>query len=255
MITRPFWDYTAHAETFDKRPDYSGETVTRLLDHISAFSGQAAADIGAGTGRLTIHLLERGLHVAAVEPNDRMRSIGVRKTEGKAVKWFPSIAEDTGLPDSAFYLVTFGSSFNVVDRLRALQETARILIPGGWFACLWNCRDLSDPVQSAVEAIIHRWIPNYDYGVRREDQTAMIEGTGFFRSVDRIEGRFTARVPVTDYLGAWRSHATLARQAGQNFEALISAIRESLSGQSIIEVPYNTRAWCARLDNKPHFKQ
>ncbi len=241
------WDYTAFAKSYDKRPDYSSEVIKQLLDHVGALPGQAAADIGAGTGRLAMHLLQRGLNVIAVEPNGDMRAIGICNTKGTSVKWCAATAEANGLTDGRFHLVAFGSSFNVTDRLKALQETARILIPGGWFTCLWNHRDLMDPIQAGIERIIHHFVPNYEYGVRREDQSRIIEESGLFTPVERMEGRFVARVAVSDYVQAWFSHATLARQAGEMFEAVVSAIDEFLSGQVSIEVPYYTRAWCARV--------
>lgn len=72
-------------------------------------------------------------------------------------------------------MVSFGSSFNVVERPAALREVKRIAVARGWFACRWNHRDLDDPLQKEVEATIVSLVPGYGYGVRREDQTAVIE--------------------------------------------------------------------------------
>ena len=246
-MTQLVWDFTPYAPFYDKRPDYSTDIIKRLLDHIGALPRQKVADIGAGTGKLTIHLLKHGLMVTAVEPNAAMRAIGIRNTLDHPVKWCAGTAEATGLSSGQFDLVTFGSSFNVTDRLKALEETARILTPGGWFTCLWNHRELSDPLQSGIEAIIHQYIPTYDYGVRREDQTEIIERSGFFCQVNRMEGRFVVRLSVLDHIEGWRSHATLARQAGQSFQAVIGAIEQYLSGRTVIEIPYYTRLWYARL--------
>lgn len=246
-MTQLKWDFTTCAPFYDKRPDYSADVIKRLIDHIEARPGQEVADIGAGTGKLTRHLLNDGLVVTAVEPNAAMRTIGIRNTLGNPVRWCTGTAEETGLSGRQFDLVTFGSSFNVTDRLQALKETARILAPDGWFTCLWNHRDLSDPLQSAIETIIHHHIPTYNYGVRREDQTEIIEGSGLFCRVNRMEDRFFVQLPVLDHIEAWRSHATLARQAEQNFETVIGAIKECLSGRTMIEVPYYTRVWYAQL--------
>ncbi len=241
------WNYGAFAKNYDRRPDYSRGVIGQLLDHVGALPGQAAADIGAGTGRLAMHLLQRGLNVIAVEPNEEMRAIGICNTKGTSVRWCGAMAEATGLKDDRFHLVAFGSSFNVTHRLKALQEAARILIPGGWFTCLWNYRDLTDPIQAGIERIIHDFVPNYEYGVRREDQGGIIEESGLFTPAEQMEGRFVARVAVSDFVQAWFSHATLARQAGEMFEAVISRIEEFLTGQVFIEVPYCTRAWCAQV--------
>jgi hypothetical protein len=143
--------------------------------------------------------------------------------------------------------VFFGSSFNVVEHGKALDESARILAPRGWFVCLWNHRQLDDPVQERVEEIIHRLVPNYDYGSRREDQRRFIAESGRFGDAALIEAHFIYRFAMHDYLDAWRSHATLARQAGNRLETVIDAIGELLSDLTVLDVPYVTRAWCAPL--------
>jgi len=240
------WDYSALAATYDKRPGYSEEVLNRIDQTARLEGGDPVADIGAGTGKLTRVLLERGYRVSAIEPNADMRRLGVRNAAG-TVTWIDATAENTQLPDASMRAVFFGSSFNVVDRAKALNESARILRSGGWFVCLWNHRELDDPVQSRVEAIIHRMVPNFDYGSRREDQRRFIAESGRFGNAGLIEARFTHTFAVCDYLDAWRSHATLARQAGSRLETVIDAIAELLSGFGVLDVPYVTRAWCAPL--------
>ena len=57
------------------------------------------------------------------------------------------------LPSSKFHAAFFGSSFNVLNQEETLKEVARILTPDGWFACLWNHRDLDDPLQKEQKAL------------------------------------------------------------------------------------------------------
>ena len=152
------------------------------------------------------------------------------------------------MPAAVYALVTFGSSFNVCDRAAALRETVRILAPGGWFACLWNHRDLDDPLQAEVEALIRSRVPDYALGSRREDQTRVIDASGLFGPVEAVEGRIVHTVPAQDWVEAWRSHATLARQAGDGHPAVVVAIENLLKAHGLdsVPVPYTTRAWIAR---------
>lgn len=241
------WDYTALAASYDKRPSYAPAALDRLAATMGLAHGMPLADIGAGTGALTLPLARRGCRVVAVEPNAAMRRIGMRNTAGNAIAWVDALAEDTGLPGAGFRAVMFGSSFNVVDRPRALAEAARLLVPDGWFACLWNHRRLEDPVQARVEAVIREHVPGFRYGSRREDQRPVIARSGLFGRVEFIEEHFIHEFAVADYVDAWRSHATLARQAGPRLEAVIGAIGALLDGQDVLAVPYITRAWCAPL--------
>lgn len=241
------WDYTSLADAYLKRPDYADSAVDAILER--AFGAKRACDIGAGVAHLTLMLARRGVEVDAVEPNDAMRAHGISRTRAfPKVRWFEGSGENTGRESGAFDLVTFGSSFNVCDRPAALRETARLLTPSGWFACLWNHRRLDDPVQHEIESIIRRHVTGYDYGARREDQTPVIDASGLFGPVETIEGQVLHRQSVLDCIEAWRSHATLQRQAGASFNPIIDAIAAFLRGlnRPTIDIPYQTRVWMAR---------
>jgi ubiquinone/menaquinone biosynthesis C-methylase UbiE len=175
------WNYSALARPYLKRPNYSDAGLDAMLAITKITSNSAVCDIGAGVGHLTIPLARRHLILTAVEPNDEMRQLGAERTrDATNISWQKGTGEVTGLPSSAFALVTFGSSFNVTNRELALTETDRILCKGGWFSCMWNHRDLRDSLQQEVETLIKKFIPDYDYGTRREDQTPIIEQSGLF---------------------------------------------------------------------------
>ena len=82
-----------------------------------------------------------------------MRGYGIRNTHGKSVVWSEGTGERTGLNNRSVYAAFFGSSFNVVDPVLALEEVSRIVVPGGWFACMWNHRDTTDPLKNIEEVI------------------------------------------------------------------------------------------------------
>lgn len=240
------WDYTTLAAHYDRRADYAEEAINEIIALTCPHPSRPIAEIGAGTGKLTKLLLTRGFAVHAVEPNHAMRHAGIRNTAGRDVTWTAGTGEETGLPGAAYDLAAFGSSFNVVDRSRALVEVSRILRPRGWFVCLWNHRDLLDPIQARVEAIIRQWLPHYDYGERRADQTAVICESHLFEPPVVIERAVAHTMAVGDYVDAWRSHATLMRQAAGAFDSIVRAIADSLVDRTVITVPYTTRVWCAR---------
>ncbi|WP_085647042.1 MULTISPECIES: class I SAM-dependent methyltransferase [unclassified Pseudomonas] len=244
------WDYTTLADAYLKRPDYADAAIDAMLSIAGAEQGDKFCDVGAGVAHLTLMLAARGLDVTAVEPNDAMRANGVKRTaELSNVKWHEGTGEATGQTTQAFDMVTFGSSFNVCDRQQALKETARILKPRGWFACMWNHRNLEDPIQARIEAIIKDRVPGYGYGTRREDQTAVIDASELFGPVVHLDARVIHEQSIEECLEAWRSHATLERQAGANFHEVISAIDDYLKGLKTpsIQIPYSTNIWVAQL--------
>lgn len=248
-MTKTAWDYTELADAYLKRPDYADGAIDQMLRAAGVTTGDQVCDVGAGVAHLTLMLAVRGLQVKAVEPNDAMRANGAQRTAHLPnVRWSEGTGENTGQPARTFDLVTFGSSFNVCDRAAALQECSRILVDGGWFACMWNHRDLDDPLQARIEATIRQQVSGYQYGSRREDQTAVIEAGGLFGPVMTIEGPVVHRQSKDDCLEAWRSHATLQRQAGPDFGRVIQAIDAVLAEEPAdpLKIPYTTRIWMAR---------
>lgn len=244
------WDYTTLADAYLKRPDYADAAIDAMLSIVGAEKKDKFCDVGAGVAHLTLMLAARGLDVVAVEPNDAMRANGIKRTEKLGnVRWHEGTGEVTGQAAQAFDMVTFGSSFNVCDRQQALKETARILKPRGWFACMWNHRQLEDPIQAQIEAIIKARVSGYGYGTRREDQTAVIDASGLFGPVVHLDSRVMHEQTIAECVEAWRSHATLERQAGAAFHDVVAAIESYLQslGTPSIQIPYSSKIWMAQL--------
>ena len=244
------WDYTDLAEAYLKRPDYAQTSIDKMLETAGVKKGDAACDVGAGAAHLTLKLAEYGLNVCAVEPNDAMRKNGIQRTsQYKNVKWFEGVGEHTGMESNKFDLVTFGSSFNVCNRQEALLETKRILKSNGWFACMWNHRDLNDPLQMEIEDILKTQIDDYKYGTRREDQTEVIDQSGLFKDVICIEGTVVHEMSSEDFVEGWKSHGTVQRQSKDKFAFINEEIRKVVEakGEKYIKVPYTTRIWMAQV--------
>ena len=244
------WDYTELAEAYLKRPDYAQEAIDRMLEVAGVKKGDNVCDVGAGAAHLTLKLAEYGLHVCAVEPNDAMRANGIRRTSDfKTVQWFEGVGEHTGMEEGKFDLITFGSSFNVCNRQEALVEAKRIFKDGGWFACMWNHRDLNDPLQKEIEEVLKKEISDYNYGTRREDQTEVINQSGLFGEVVYVEGTVIHEILSEDFIEGWKSHGTVQRQSKDKFDLINNEIRKVVEAKDTeyIKVPYTTRIWMAQV--------
>lgn len=248
----PDWDYTMQAEYYKYRPNYAPAAIDRLLKLAGArqASDYLVADIGAGTGNLTKMLLDRGMSCVAVEPNDAMRKIGIEVTQGRRVEWRVGTGEKTGLGDASADLFAMGSSFNTTERQATLAEARRVLKNGGWFACLWNHRDLTgDPTQTLAEDIIRRFVPDYSHGVRREDQTDLLKVAAGFTGLEYVEVTQKVDQELEHYLLAWRSvknkYWDLTTSAGS---ALFDKICEDMRRRmpAVLNLTYTTRLWMVR---------
>ncbi len=245
------WDYSELAESYLLRPQYSSSAVDAIFAIAGVTSSHFSCDIGAGVGHLTKHYLRKNLRVLAIEPNNNMRSLGQEQTDGKC-EWIEGTGESTNQPSDEFNLVTFGSSFNVCDRQLALKESSRILKSKGWFACMWNHRNLTNPIQSEIEKVIKNFIPEYGYGSRREDQKQTIDSSKLFGEVIYLESEILHKQSIADCIIAWKSHATLERQSGELFPKIITEISNFLTStvskdlKHVLEIPYATKIWMAQ---------
>lgn len=132
------------------RPGYPAAA----LDWLLPAGARRVLDLGAGTGKLTRLLLDRGLEVTAVEPSSGMREQLGWAVPGAVV--LPGSAEGIPLPDASVDAVLVAQAWHWVDPARALPEVARVLVPGGRLGLVWNIRDTREPWAAAFEAILHR---------------------------------------------------------------------------------------------------
>jgi ubiquinone/menaquinone biosynthesis C-methylase UbiE len=251
------WDYTQHAKHYDKRPNYSVEAINHLCQFVKARKSPdyVVADVGAGTGALTVLLQPLVGTIFSIEPNAAMREIGIQKTKDfKNVKWSVGTGEQTNLQDNSVDWITFGSSFNTTDRNLTLKEAHRVLKPGGFFTCMWNNRDLEEPTQKKVEEIIKRFVPNYSHGTRREQQADVIIGSNLFNHLYYFEMPQIVKVKIEDYIEAWKSvknaYWDLDTDEGKKlFEKIVSAIMDEFRETPILNLTYVTKVWTAtRID-------
>ena len=117
------------------RPSYPPEAVDWLLPD----GARDVLDLGAGTGKLTTRLVERGLHVIAVDPIAELLDV-LRKTLPDTPA-LSGTAEQIPLPDNSIDTVLVAQAWHWFDPERAAAEIARVLRPGGRLGLLWNVRD------------------------------------------------------------------------------------------------------------------
>jgi SAM-dependent methyltransferase len=117
------------------RPSYPPEAIDWLLPT----GARDVLDLGAGTGKLTTRLVERGLDVVAVDPIPDMLEV-LRASLPETVALLGT-AEEIPLEDNSVDAVLVAQAWHWVDPARAIPEVARVLRPGGRLGLVWNTRD------------------------------------------------------------------------------------------------------------------
>lgn len=125
------------AQSYDRaRASYPRAAVDWVLEPCGRGAGRRVLDLGAGTGRLSTVLLQMGVEVVAVEPDDAMRAlipVGAQALSGTA--------EQVPLPNASVDAVLVGQAWHWFDHEQALAQVRRVLRPGGVLGLLWNVFD------------------------------------------------------------------------------------------------------------------
>ena len=233
------------------RPAYPDEAVAALVDAARRARGSAAsvqdgplraADIGAGTGKMSESLARAGLLVDAVEPSEAMRA---QASSIEGVTWHDGVAEQTGLPNDLYDIVVFAQSWHWVDSERAGLEVERILAAGGALGIVWNQMDVSIPWVHRLTRIMRSG------DVHRPDKPPTPGGGFAPMALTQIawEDRMTPEEILT--LGTTRSSYIRSSEAGRARmqENLRWYLYEHLGyapGETVT-IPYTTLVWLARL--------
>lgn len=250
-------DFTELAKFYVDRPGYSLEVLKIIRNHIMKEQGKEhilAADVGAGTGKLTENLEQIGLTGYAVEPNDAMRAEGIRIfKDHDTFQWIKGAAEITNLTDHCVDWILMGSSFHWADAPRAMAEFHRVLKKGGFFTAIWNPRNIeASTLHMDIEKIVYEEVPGMKRvssggTVTTEEIYKKMCGTGLFENIVFIEAPYSERMTKERYMNVWKSVNDIRVQAGEEgFQKILRRIEERLGGMDEIEVPYMARSWTVR---------
>ena len=114
------------------RPTYPDSAVDWLLPP----GGAQVAEVGAGTGKLTDRLVERGLDLDVVEPDGRMLALIDQRHPG--LRTHRTRGTSLPLSDASVDAVLVADAWHWLPKPEAAAEVARVLRPHGWLGCVWN---------------------------------------------------------------------------------------------------------------------
>lgn len=248
-------DFTEMAQYYGYRIGYDQVCLEYIRNHIMKTLGVDSlrvADVGAGTGKLTMALTELGMTGYAVEPNAAMRREGMKNFENQiAFTWSEGTAEKTNLPDHCVDWVLMGDSFHWADSILAVAEFKRILKPGGFFTAIWKPRNIvSSELHQKIEEIVYQELPDLKRVSTGNSFTMewMKERLGDTQTLVYMETDYEVTIPVERYMNIWRSVNDIQVQAGEEaFARILKNIEDFLHSRKEIAVPYKTKAWTARF--------
>jgi SAM-dependent methyltransferase len=222
----------AAAAYAEHRPDYAQAAVRWALEPAP---GPRVLDLGAGTGKLTATLAALGAEVIAVEPDPAMLTLLRRALP--AVRALPGRAEAIPLPDASVDAALAGHALHWFDMAVAGPEIARVLVPGGILAGLWNVIDNRVDWVAGLERVggraaigprdtLSSW--------RAETAGAHLSNTGpiaQFGSLEQAEFWHGQRRTADSLVAALATRAGLLVMPEQEREATLGRIRGFLASR------------------------
>lgn len=181
------------------RPSYPAGVIKTITSTCALEPEARVADIGSGTGIFSDLLVNAGLHVFGVEPNEQMRdAMESSLREQTRFHSVPGSAEATTLDDHSVDLITAAQAFHWFEFESTKSEFRRILKPNGKIALVWNQRDTRTQTQQNYESLLRNYVSNYENLVHTRIEDASIDK---FLDGSNIEKYSFANQQVLDFDG------------------------------------------------------
>lgn len=238
--------YGTVADIYDRtRPDYPDDAIDWLI----GTQPRRILELGAGTGKLTRTLANRGHDVCATDPIQPMLRHLTDNVDG--VLATQAVAEKLPYRDMSFDVVVAAQAFHWFDHAQAIPEIARVLRPRGTLAMVWNERDDSVPWVRRLTRILgdHR----EGYNVR--DDANKATDLGPFGPVEEETFRFWQLVDRERLLGDVSSRSYVAVMEPADRDPLLERVGalydEYGRGADGMRMPYLTRCFRAERHGEP----
>lgn len=214
------WVFNRLAQAYRSRPGYPTELVQRLAE-LAGAQGRVA-DLGAGTGLLSVPLSEHGLEVSAVEPAREMLAV-LEEANAPRVRPVHAAAEATGLETEAYSLVLYADALHWVDPELAGNEARRILQPGGTGAII-EPRLAETPFLQELGKLLSRHNPKSRRVTNESARQLLLLATGN-RELQREEFLHEVLLPGNTFEEVLRSLSFIGPALGE--QELSELLREA----------------------------
>jgi SAM-dependent methyltransferase len=224
------------AELYDSvRPGYP-DLLFQDIERISELPRPASVlDIGCGTGKSTLPLAQRGHHVVALDPGERMLTVCRRNLHDFSnVSFVRTFLENWDPGESRFDLVVSGTALHwVADETQ--QKISVILKDGGWIGVFWHTfLNGQEPVFAEFDQIYKEHSPeNFAadfhatqevFDRRREMQVLSLQG---FQSWRVIRYYSSMALDPDSYVGLMRTWSTHRTARESLFDSIHEAIERN----------------------------
>jgi SAM-dependent methyltransferase len=196
------------------RPGYPSSFFQRIVALGIGLPGQRVLDLGTGTGNIARALLRLGCVVTGVDISEQqiVEARRLALEEGLTAEFLVRPAEETGLPDASFDVITAAQSFLYFDRDSAVAEIKRLLaIEGRFMTCHLGWLPRKDPIAKQTEELVLKHNPDWTAA----DYTGEVPANpGWIGNDFRVVAFFVYEEPIPFTRESWRGRIRACRGVG-----------------------------------------
>ncbi len=238
------------------RPSYPVQMVSDAVDYAGARPGDAALEVGAGTGKATALFAERGLKITAIEPSSEMASVASANAATDRVRFIIAKFEEVPLEPRHYQLIFSAQAWHWVEPLTGEKLAAAALTPNGALACFWNRVEWTKcPLRADLDTAYASigWEPQ---GLMTPRQAQIEFADNWRERIDQIDGLDAPEARTYEWvetystaqyialLGTHSDHITLEQERRLQLFGAIATVIDEAGGS--LELTYSTELCLAR---------
>jgi SAM-dependent methyltransferase len=223
-----------------------------LIDDLVSLEASAVLDVGCGTGKVARALIDRGLRVLGVEPDEAMAAIARR--HGVPVDLATFEAWDRA--GRAFDLLTAGHAWHWVDPGIGLRKASSVVNPGGTVALFWNYHAVEAPMLKTLERVYAACAPELE--IIGRDPTGSPDSDPFMGSDRFTPGesrtyRWTRELSANEWVAMLATFSDHQRQGKDRLLNLQDTMRAAIdTSGGTVRSQCGTYVWSARRSRTGH---
>lgn len=244
--------FTDRADNYEKfRPGYPQSLIDYLSEQLHAQQPNVVAELGAGTGILSLELAKLNLELYVFEPNKEMRDKAIVSLQDRGnCVISDKKAEDTGLPSASCDMIVCAQAFHWFDTSKAKKEFQRIIKPDGSVAIIWNIRSIENAFGNAYEDFINNF--SIDYEEVRKRQYRGNNLPLFFRegTMQQLVFHYKTRISLEQLKGRTLSYSYMPNTGHPALKETMKALEvlfRKHEQEGIVELNYKTVLYIGKM--------
>jgi SAM-dependent methyltransferase len=246
------------AELYDRaRPSYPTATIDVLCERARLAPGSEVLEVGAGTGKATRLLADRGLIVTALEPDAAMAAIARRNCAAHTSVALEPIAFEDWQPRQRVQAVVSFQAWHWIEPTVRYALAAEALEDGGWLAAVWTFPEwatttLRDALRAAYAGAAPGLAADFPMHPASEptrlagDWTAEIAACPGLTDAHVHAHPWSARYSAAEYRAMIETHQDHILLSAPERARLLSAVAQAIEIAGGIDLDFVTRLCMAR---------